>query len=56
MAKRSADLAAIEVEIERVRSPDLDTLRAEWRKVFKRAPPSCLTQDITLDLSDAYLE
>ncbi len=46
MAKRSADLAAIEVEIERIRSLDLDALRAEWRKVFKRLPPSCLTKDI----------
>jgi hypothetical protein len=42
--KRSADLAA--VEIERIRSLDLDALRAEWRKVFKRAPPTCLTEDI----------
>ena len=46
MAKRSADLAAIEVEIERIRSLDLDALRAEWRKLFKRAPPLCLTKDI----------
>jgi Protein of unknown function (DUF2924) len=46
MAKRSADLAAIEVEIERIRSLDLDALRAEWRKVFKRTQPSCLTKDI----------
>lgn len=46
MAKRSADLAAIEVEIERIRSLDLDALRAEWRKAFKRAAPSCLTKDI----------
>ena len=46
MAKRSADLAAIEVEIERVRSLDLDALRAEWRKAFKRSPPLCLTKDI----------
>jgi Protein of unknown function (DUF2924) len=46
VAKRSADLAAIEVEIERIRSLDLDALCAEWRKVFKRAPSSCLTKDI----------
>jgi hypothetical protein len=46
MAKRSADLAAIEVEIERIRSLDLDALRAEWRKAFRRAPQTCLTKDI----------
>jgi hypothetical protein len=46
VAKRSADLAAIEVEIERIRLLDLDALRAEWRKVFKRPPPSCLSKDI----------
>lgn len=46
MANRSADLAAIEAEIERIRSLDLDALRAEWRKAFKRAAPSCLTKDI----------
>jgi hypothetical protein len=46
MAKRSADLAAIEVEIERVRALDLDALRAEWQKVFKRPPPPGLTKDI----------
>lgn len=46
MAKRSTDLAAIEVEVERIRSLDLDALRSEWRKVFKRPPPSCPTKDI----------
>jgi hypothetical protein len=46
MAKRLADLAAIEVEIERIRLLDLDALRAEWRKVFKRTPPACLSKDI----------
>jgi Protein of unknown function (DUF2924) len=46
VARRSSDLAAIEVEIGRIRSLDLDALRAEWRKVFKRPPPSCLSKDI----------
>jgi len=46
MAKRSVDQAAIEAEIERIRSLGLNALRQRWRAMFGGAPPSGLTKDL----------
>jgi hypothetical protein len=40
------DPAAIEAEIDLIRSLGLDALRSRWRAVFGRAPPAGLTKDI----------
>jgi Protein of unknown function (DUF2924) len=46
MAQWSTDLAAIEAEIERIRSLGLDALRARWRSMFGAVPPAALTKDL----------
>jgi hypothetical protein len=46
MSPRPINAAAIETEIDRVRSLGLDTLRDEWRTVFGAAPPDGLSKDI----------
>ena len=46
MAQRSADPAAIEAEIERIRSLGLDALRPRWRSMFGALPPIALTKDL----------
>ena len=46
MDQRSVDPAAIEAEIDRVRSLGLDALRTRWRDTFGRTPPAGLTKDI----------
>src|SRR5476649_2409448 len=46
MAHRSVDLLAIEAEIERVRSLDLDELRELWRATVGTSPPQSLTKDL----------
>ncbi len=40
------DAAAIEAEIDLIRSLGLDALRARWRAAFGRTPPAGLTKDI----------
>jgi hypothetical protein len=46
MSGRSVDTAAIEAEVERVRSLGLDVLRRRWRMMFGATPPPGLTKDI----------
>jgi hypothetical protein len=41
-----AEIAQIESEIARIRSLGSNNLRAEWRAMFKRAPPKALTKDL----------
>jgi hypothetical protein len=41
-----ADPAAIETEIDHVRSLGLDELRARWRATYGHAPPRALTKDL----------
>jgi hypothetical protein len=40
------DREAIEAEIGRVRSLDLDELRTLWRVTFRSSPPSAFTKDL----------
>jgi Protein of unknown function (DUF2924) len=46
MLQRFVDPAAVEVEIERMRSLSGDALRRRWRAVFGRSPPQHLTADL----------
>ena len=46
MLQRFVDPAAVEAEIERVRSLSGDALRRRWRAVFGRPPPQHLTADL----------
>jgi Protein of unknown function (DUF2924) len=46
MARRSPDRAAIEAEIDRVRSLSLDELRTLWRTTLRSSPPPALTRDL----------
>jgi hypothetical protein len=39
-------LSAIEAEIDRVRSLDVDSLRALWRTTFRSSPPPAFSKDI----------
>jgi hypothetical protein len=41
-----ADPAAIEAEIERIRSLGVDELRKQWRMTFGSIPPRALTKDL----------
>jgi hypothetical protein len=41
-----ADPAAIEAEIERIRSLGIDELRKQWRMTFGSIPPRALTKDL----------
>jgi hypothetical protein len=43
---QSVDPAAIEAEIDRIRSLGLDELRKRWRTTFEAAPPPALTKDL----------
>ena len=40
------DRAAIEAEIDRVRSLDVDSLRTLWRTTFRSSPPPAFSKDI----------
>ncbi|HLH95675.1 MAG TPA: DUF2924 domain-containing protein [Xanthobacteraceae bacterium] len=40
------DPAAIEAEVDRIRSLGIDALRARWRLMFGKTPPPGLTKDI----------
>jgi len=46
MSVRPTDAAAIEAEIDRVRSLGLDALRARWRTMFAAQPPAVLPKDL----------
>jgi hypothetical protein len=46
MAQRTVDAAAIEAEVDHVRSLGIDTLRQRWRLLFGAIPPKGLTKDI----------
>ena len=46
MLGRSSDLAAIEAEIDRVRSLGLDELRTLWRTTLRSSPPPAFTKDL----------
>ena len=44
--RRLADAAAVEAEIERVRSTSGAALRRRWQAEFRRPPPKSLTADL----------
>jgi Protein of unknown function (DUF2924) len=46
MDQRSIDPAAIEAEVDQVRSLGIDALRKRWRSMFGAIPPKGLTKDI----------
>src|SRR4051794_12047596 len=46
MAKQSVDAAAIEAEVNRIRSFGIVALRQRWRLMFGGPPPPGLTKDI----------
>lgn len=46
MRRQRTDLAAIDGEIDRIRSLGVDRLRAEWQAAFGRLPPDALTKDL----------
>jgi hypothetical protein len=50
MNRRRSDRAAIEAEIDRVRSLGLDALRKRWRSTFGASPPAGLTKNIVAQM------
>ena len=46
MDQRTVDAAAIEAEVDQVRSLGIDALRKRWRTMFGATPPQGLTKDI----------
>jgi hypothetical protein len=46
MNQRAVDPAAIEAEVDQVRSLGIDALRKRWRSMFGATPPKGLTKDI----------
>jgi hypothetical protein len=46
MPRPLIDRAAIEAEIDRVRSLDVDSLRTLWRTTFRSSPPPAFSKDI----------
>jgi hypothetical protein len=46
MDQRSIDPAAIEAEIDQIRSLGIDALRQRWHMAFGAIPPKSLTKDI----------
>ncbi len=46
MAQRTVDAAAIEAEVDHVRSLGIEALRQRWRLMFGAVPPKGLTKDI----------
>jgi hypothetical protein len=46
MDQRTTDPAAIEAEVDQVRSLGIDALRRRWRMMFGAIPPKGLTKDI----------
>jgi hypothetical protein len=46
MPQRPVDVAAIEAEVDHIRSLGIDALRKRWRLMFGKTPPAGLTKDI----------
>jgi Protein of unknown function (DUF2924) len=46
MLQRSVDPAAIEAEVDHIRSLGIDALRRRSRMMFEKTPPAGLTKDI----------
>jgi hypothetical protein len=46
MSQRSVDAAAIEAEVDQIRSLGIDGLRKRWRLTFGTSPPETLTKDL----------
>jgi hypothetical protein len=46
MPERTINAAAIEAEVDRIRSLGIDALRARWRMLFSAVPPKGFTKDI----------
>ena len=46
MDQRTKDAAAIEAEVDQIRSLGIDALRQRWRTMFGAVPPKGLTKDI----------
>jgi hypothetical protein len=46
MAQRTIDAAAIEAEVDQIRSLGVDSLRARWRMLFGANPPKGLSKDM----------
>jgi Protein of unknown function (DUF2924) len=46
MAQRTIDAAAIEAEVDQIRSLGIDARRARWRMVFGAVPPKGLSKDM----------
>ena len=46
MLRRNVDPAAIEAEVDQIRSLGIDALRVRWCAMFGRTPPKGLTKDI----------
>jgi hypothetical protein len=46
MAQRTIDAAAIEAEVDQIRSLGVDALRTRWRMLFGAVPPKGLSKDI----------
>ena len=46
MPQRSVDAAAIDAEVDQIRSLGIDALRKRWRMMFGAVPPKGLTKDI----------
>jgi hypothetical protein len=46
MDQRTVDSAAVEAEIDRIRSLGIDALRKRWRLTFGASPPKALSKDI----------
>jgi hypothetical protein len=46
MDQRAIDAAAIEAEVDQVRSLGIDALRRRWRMMFGTLPPKALTKDL----------
>ena len=46
MPRPASDCEAIEAQIDRLRSPDLDELRTLWRVTFRSSPPPAFTKDL----------
>src|SRR6266566_9769994 len=46
MAQRTIDAAAIEAEVDQIRSLGVDALRVRWRRLFGAVPPRGLTKDM----------
>jgi hypothetical protein len=46
VAQRTIDAAAIEAEVDQIRSLGIDALRTRWRMVFGAVPPRGLSKDV----------